>query len=68
MKFLDKFVRTFEGAVQKRHVNRTIQEPDFVRQGSPPDERQAEMAEAGQTDEPAPVCEAVAEKKLAAGR
>ena len=67
MKFIDKFIRTFEGALQKKLINSAAQDIDLVRQNSPPDERDADIAEAGGGSETTPsLSEAVEQEKRVA--
>lgn len=63
MKFIDKFVRTLEGALHKEGMTRSTQDVGFVRQSSPPDERDAEIAEACSANEAAPSREPVEQQK-----
>jgi len=45
MKFIDKFIKTVEGALQKRRKGVTP-DLDIVRQNTPPDDHDAELSEA----------------------
>ena len=63
MKFIDNFVRTLEGALQKSRINKSPQDVDFVRQNSPPDERDADIAEAGGDSEIMPGLSGAAEQE-----
>jgi hypothetical protein len=64
MRFIDKFVRTVKGALQKKVIDR----PEFLRQNTPPDEREAEIAEECETAETKSVREPVEVGGRAAGR
>jgi hypothetical protein len=66
MKFMDKFIRTVEGALQKK-VNKAPQDVDFVRQNSPPDERDAESVEADSAGENAVLLCHTGQRKSDAG-
>jgi hypothetical protein len=66
MKFIDKFIRTVEGALQKK-ITRAPQDVDFVRQSSPPDERDAESVETGSAGENAAVLCDIGERGSKAG-
>jgi hypothetical protein len=66
MKFMDKFIRTVEGALQKK-INKAPQDVDFVRQSSPPDERDAESVEADSAGENAVVLCDIGERRSDAG-
>jgi hypothetical protein len=66
MKFMDKFIRTVEGALQKK-INKAPQDVDFVRQNSPPDERDAESVEADSVGENAVVLCDIGERRSDAG-
>jgi hypothetical protein len=64
MRFIDKFVRTVKGALPKKMVDR----PEFLRQNTPPDEREAEIAEQCEAAETKSGREPVAVGRRAAGR
>jgi hypothetical protein len=46
MKFIDKFVIKLESAFQRNRAHRTHRDPEVLRQNTPPDEGDAEVAEA----------------------
>ncbi len=50
MKFIDKFIKTVEGALQKRRDG-VARDLDIVRQNTPPDDHDAELSEADGIEE-----------------
>jgi hypothetical protein len=51
MKFVDKFVRRFEVSLHKQPTKAADYGGEFIRQRTPPDEREAERDEANDRDE-----------------
>jgi len=52
MKFVDKFVRRLEVSLHKQPTTAAGYDGEFIRQRTPPDEREAERDEANDCNEP----------------